>query len=218
MGVTTARERADRLRAWRYYAGLHRGNGRAVAVALAALLGQTAALLAIPAVVSAMFDGLGPVASTAAGPAATPQPPLLSVLGYGAAVVALYVLNALLNTAGRRRLFDVTTDVTEKLRRDIVAKVFSLSVVAWEEADRALLETSLVQDAEPQRPEMKVPTTIIDAVQTDHFSGERLADEHVTPGPLHGAVLVIAVRQAGQLDSLLADLDVGVQGPGHYRR
>ena len=46
----------------------------------------------------------------------------------------------------------------------------------------------LVQDAEPQRPEMKVPTTIIDAVQTDHFSGERLADEHVTPGPLHGAV------------------------------
>jgi len=39
----------------------------------------------------------------------------------------------------------------------------------------------LVQDAEPQRPEMKVPTTIIDAVQTDHFSGERLADEHVTP-------------------------------------
>ncbi len=148
MGVATERERADRLRAWRYYAGLHRGNGRAVALALAALLGQTAALLAIPAVVSAMFDGLGPVASATGKTGAASPPPLLTLLGYGAAVVALYVLNALLNTAGRRRLFDVTTDVTEKLRRDIVAKVFSLSVVAWEEADRALLETSLVQDAE----------------------------------------------------------------------
>jgi hypothetical protein len=81
VSVATERERADRLRAWRYYAGLHRGNGRAVAVALAALLGQTAALLAIPAVVSAMFDGLGPVVSTAAGTGSTSPPPRIGNLG-----------------------------------------------------------------------------------------------------------------------------------------
>lgn len=53
---------------------------------------------------------------------------------------------------------------------------------------------TLMQHPEAKWPEVHEPQTIVDCTQSDHFAGERLADEHELAVPLHAAVLANAAR------------------------
>ncbi|HYC53553.1 MAG TPA: ABC transporter ATP-binding protein [Candidatus Binatia bacterium] len=128
---------AGHLRAWRCYFELHRGSLARLSMAMLALIGQTLTLLAIPLAVKVLFERLdGSQIETGLA------------LGFGAGIVALYFVNAWLMYVGRALLIGVTSTATEKLRGEIVEKVFRLSATAWDRADRALIETSLIQDTE----------------------------------------------------------------------
>ncbi|HYC00517.1 MAG TPA: ABC transporter ATP-binding protein [Candidatus Limnocylindrales bacterium] len=129
--------RGAHIQAWRYYLGLHRGSLGRLSLAMLALVGQTLTLLAIPLAVKVLFERLDGAA-----------PDTRIAFGFGAGIVALYFVNAAMTYIGRALLIGATATATETLRRDIVEKVFRLSTTAWARADRAIIESSLVQDAE----------------------------------------------------------------------
>ncbi|MBI3160022.1 MAG: ABC transporter ATP-binding protein [Chloroflexi bacterium] len=121
--------------AWRYLFGLYRDDKFAIALSVAAAIGQSLALVPIAALVRRALDESIPQGRTG------------ELLLMGALMLALYMGNAGLNLFSRNKVYWINKHAVERLRQELIKKYYAFSRTQLYDIDRSLLHTVLVEEA-----------------------------------------------------------------------
>lgn len=122
--------------AWRYYRQFYQGAYPALAASVLVAMVQGFVLLPVALLVRVAFDRAIPAHSVG----------LLVAAGGG--VLALYLLNAAAGLWVRGTILDCTKRAIQRLRDDLLARIYSLSREEYSHADLGRLHTAFVQDTE----------------------------------------------------------------------
>lgn len=124
------------LNAWRFYLTFYGRFNLTLIVCAMALAGQPLILLPVALLIRRAFDEAIP----------TKNFYLLAVIG--AAILLAYLASDALTVLVRYRILTVTKFVTQRLRHDVLEKIYSLPRTYHSEAEAGRLHTSIVQDTE----------------------------------------------------------------------
>jgi ABC-type multidrug transport system fused ATPase/permease subunit len=122
--------------AWRFYAQFYRGNTRLLVAAIASSIVGSLFLLPVALLVQYGIDK------------AIPASDFRTLILIGAAILALYVLDSGVALLTRYLALNVTKIAIQRLRDELLKRLYALPRAVYTEADLSTLHASIVQDSE----------------------------------------------------------------------
>lgn len=123
-------------RVWRYYGGFYRGRYVRLVSAILASIAQSFLQLPIVLLVRKAFDQ------------AIPSRDFSALTCIGVSIIALYLASGGLSLYARYAVLQVTKLVIQRMRRELLQKMYAVSRAYYSEADLDILHTMAVQDTE----------------------------------------------------------------------
>ena len=122
--------------AWRFYAQFYRGNTRLLLAAIASSIAGSLFLLPVALLVQRGIDK------------AIPASDFRTLILIGLAILALYILDSGVALLTRYLALKVTKIAIQRLRDELLKRLYTFPRAAYTEADLSTLHASIVQDSE----------------------------------------------------------------------